>query len=194
VQNSIPMLFWNSNRNQKAEVPSPAMQWRWIRLPGLGEMARLYRLGLNGKIGSDEMTRSCRLPPRPAVVRACRPALGSNRFCPRRPARTQGQEGHACHPSRYRRSRQRADDDGADRGHESVKPSCRASVQSRAQGYSLGEAKAQAGPMTSRSRPPLRSDRPVPPQPTTTKSQLTIWNKRQSLGLSPLFSHCADAI
>ena len=23
------------------------MQWRWIRLPGLGEMARLYRLGLN---------------------------------------------------------------------------------------------------------------------------------------------------
>ena len=45
----------------------------------------------------------CRLPPRSTVVRACRPALGSNRFCPRRPARTQGQEGHACHPPHCRR-------------------------------------------------------------------------------------------
>ena len=45
----------------------------------------------------------CRLPPWSAVVRACRPVLESNRFHARRPARAEGQEGHACHPSRSRR-------------------------------------------------------------------------------------------
>ena len=33
------------------------MRWRWTRSPGCGEMARLYRLALNGRIRSDEMTR-----------------------------------------------------------------------------------------------------------------------------------------
>jgi hypothetical protein len=33
------------------------MRWRWIRLPACGGDGRLYRLGLNGKIRSDEMTR-----------------------------------------------------------------------------------------------------------------------------------------
>ena len=42
----------------KAEVLSPVMRLPWIRLPGCGgEVARLYRLGLNGRIRSDEMTR-----------------------------------------------------------------------------------------------------------------------------------------
>jgi hypothetical protein len=41
----------------------------------------------------------CRLPPRPAVVQAGRPALGSNRFHPRRPARPQAKKGTpATHP------------------------------------------------------------------------------------------------
>jgi hypothetical protein len=42
----------------KAEVLSPRNAIALDRLAGVrGEMARLYRLGLNGKIRSDEMTR-----------------------------------------------------------------------------------------------------------------------------------------
>jgi hypothetical protein len=43
---------------QKAEVLSPRNAMALDTLAGVrGEMARLYRLGLNGKIRSDEMTR-----------------------------------------------------------------------------------------------------------------------------------------
>src|SRR3954470_15359900 len=42
----------------KAEVLSPRNQMALDTLAGVrGEMARLYRLGLNGRIRSDEMTR-----------------------------------------------------------------------------------------------------------------------------------------
>ena len=42
----------------KAEVLSPRNKMALDTLVGVrGEMARLYRLGLNGKIRSDEMTR-----------------------------------------------------------------------------------------------------------------------------------------
>src|SRR6187399_2230175 len=42
----------------KAEVLSPRNKMPLDTLAGVrGEMARLYRLGLNGKIRSDEMTR-----------------------------------------------------------------------------------------------------------------------------------------
>ena len=42
----------------KAEVLSPRNAMALDTLAGVrGEMARLYRLGLNGKIRSDEMTR-----------------------------------------------------------------------------------------------------------------------------------------
>jgi hypothetical protein len=42
----------------KAEVLSPRNQMALDTLAGVrGEMARLYRLGLNGKLRSDEMTR-----------------------------------------------------------------------------------------------------------------------------------------
>lgn len=42
----------------KAEVLSPRNKMALDTLAGVrGEMARLYRLGLNGKIRSDEMTR-----------------------------------------------------------------------------------------------------------------------------------------
>jgi hypothetical protein len=43
---------------------------------------------------------------------------------------------------------QRPDDDGADRGHESAEPSCRAGVQSRPQRYPLGERKLKRPFMT----------------------------------------------
>ncbi|WP_249791419.1 hypothetical protein [Bradyrhizobium sp. SRL28] len=45
---------------------------------------------------------------------------------------------------------QRSDDDGADWGHESAEPSCRAGVQSRSQRYPLGEAEAQERHLTVR--------------------------------------------
>ena len=42
----------------KAEVLSPRHAMALDTLAGVrGEMGRLYRLGLNGRIGSDEMTR-----------------------------------------------------------------------------------------------------------------------------------------
>ena len=45
-------------RQPKAEVLSPRNAVALDTLAGVrGEMARLYRLGLNGKIQSDEMTR-----------------------------------------------------------------------------------------------------------------------------------------
>ena len=45
-------------RNAKTEVLSPCHKMALDTLAGVrGEMARLYRLGLNGKIRSDEMTR-----------------------------------------------------------------------------------------------------------------------------------------
>ena len=44
--------------NSKAEVLSPRNAVALDTLAGVrGEMARLYRLGLNGRIRSDEMTR-----------------------------------------------------------------------------------------------------------------------------------------
>ena len=44
--------------NSKTEVLSPRNAMALDTLAGVrGEMARLYRLGLNGKIRSDEMTR-----------------------------------------------------------------------------------------------------------------------------------------
>ena len=46
------------NQKSKAEVLSPRNAVALDTLAGVrGEMARLYRLGLNGKIRSDEMTR-----------------------------------------------------------------------------------------------------------------------------------------
>ena len=45
-------------QNQKAEVLTPRNAMALDTLAGVrGEMARLYRLGLNGKIRSDELTR-----------------------------------------------------------------------------------------------------------------------------------------
>ena len=45
-------------QNPKAEVLSPRNKMALDTLVGVrGEMARLYRLGLNGRIQSDEMTR-----------------------------------------------------------------------------------------------------------------------------------------
>ena len=45
-------------QNPKAEVLTPRNQMALDTLAGVrGEMARLYRLGLNGRIRSDEMTR-----------------------------------------------------------------------------------------------------------------------------------------
>ena len=68
-------------------------------------------------------------------------------------------------------------------------------------GCSIPSAKISAGgkrklkrdqwpPALARPCDPTGQYRHNQPQP---KSQLTIWNKRQSLGLSPVFSHCADA-
>ena len=46
------------NQKPKAEVLSPRNAMALDTLAGVrGEMARLYRLGLNGRIQSDEMTR-----------------------------------------------------------------------------------------------------------------------------------------
>ncbi len=46
------------NHQPKAEVLSPRNAMALDTLAGVrGEMARLYRLGLNGRIRSDEMTR-----------------------------------------------------------------------------------------------------------------------------------------
>ena len=46
------------SRHPKAEVLSPRNAMALDTLAGVrGEMARLYRLGLNGRIRSDEMTR-----------------------------------------------------------------------------------------------------------------------------------------
>src|SRR6516225_2249214 len=46
------------NQKPKAEVLSPRNAMALDTLAGVrGEMARLYRLGLNGRIPSDEMTR-----------------------------------------------------------------------------------------------------------------------------------------
>lgn len=43
---------------------------------------------------------------------------------------------------------QRADQDGADRGHEGVEPWCPAGVQSRSERYPLGQTETQEGSVT----------------------------------------------
>ncbi|MET4150431.1 hypothetical protein ABIC08_000023 [Bradyrhizobium sp. RT9b] len=46
------------SQKQKAEVLTPRNKMALDTLAGVrGEMARLYRMGLNGRIPSDEMTR-----------------------------------------------------------------------------------------------------------------------------------------
>jgi hypothetical protein len=122
----VPSL--QRRHRRRAAAPADRVQARW-RVRAAGRAGSMIRY----RCRAGESSSRCGMPPTtsPACRRKspiCRNGRRQSRSC--------------CW------SRAMGRDDGADWRHEGAEPSRRAGVQSRPQGYPLGETEAQEGPVT----------------------------------------------